>query len=403
MGSDTNRDSTYLIKNAPSDRVDANPSDAPQSNPPDGRWRTSAPPPGESLEAKWWPDRDLGKAFRRWTSIPPARGDAASAVAIKFLVEHLSVSELTAVGTAPRTPAPKVEAPDLAARVREMVTRLGTHGPNEEAPDHGALLSVGEEALPALRDLFPGRLWFNRWEPHVRPPRGRSISGLCRTLVAFGEPAVPYVVELLKADDPEIRYYATLIAAELPHPLLVEPLAALLFDEDQGVSKSALYAFEAFDDQDGLEELKESLRAIALASDADQRSRLLAMRALAVLRDGECIEALFPVLSEASVLGEAAWRVLRMLTAQDFGTDEAAWRAWFETHGSLARAEWLVDSLDHDDPEIRAIASRDLVRMAGNDYGYRVNMPAEDRRAIRERFRLWWAGRSGGDGRSSAQ
>ena len=76
--------------------------------------KTSAPPPGESLEAKWWPDRDLGRAFRRWTSIPPARGEVAKTVAIKFLVEHLSVSELTAVGTAPRTPAPVVEPPDFA-------------------------------------------------------------------------------------------------------------------------------------------------------------------------------------------------------------------------------------------------------------------------------------------------
>lgn len=275
-----------------------------------------------------------------------------------------------------------------------MVARLGMHGPNEQAPEHGALLTVGEDALPALRDHFPGRLWFNRWEPHVRPPRGRSISGLCRTLVAFGEPAVPYVVELLKSVDPEIRYYATLVAAELPHPLLVEPLATTLFDDDQGVSRSALYAFEAFQEQAGIEELKESLRALAVASDADQRSRLLAMRALAVLRDTECIEALFAALTEPSVLGEAAWRVLRMLTAQDFGDDESAWRAWFDQHGSRARAEWLIDSLDHEDGEIRAIASRDLVRMAGRDYGYRVNMSGDDRRAIRERFRLWWGSRS---------
>ena len=394
MGSDGNSDSTYLIKNAPSDRVDASPSEPPKSEPPDGRWRTSAPPPGESLEAKWWPDRDLGKAFRRWTSIPAARGEAARDVAIKFLVEHISVGELTAVGTAPRAPAPLVEPPDLAARVQAMVARLGMHGPNEQAPEHGALLTVGEDALPALRDHFPGRLWFNRWEPHVRPPRGRSISGLCRTLVAFGEPAVPYVVELLKSVDPEIRYYATLVAAELPHPLLVEPLATTLFDDDQGVSRSALYAFEVFQEQAGIEELKESLRALAVASDADQRSRLLAMRALAVLRDTECIEALFPALTEPSVLGEAAWRVLRMLTAQDFGNDESAWRAWFDEHGSRARAEWLIDSLDHEDGEIRAIASRDLVRMAGRDYGYRVNMSGDDRRAIRERFRLWWGSRS---------
>jgi hypothetical protein len=272
-----------------------------------------------------------------------------------------------------------------------MAVRLGTHGPNEEAPDHSALLSMGEAVLPILRNLFPGRLWFNRWEPHVQPPRGRSVSGLCRTLVAFGDRAAPYIGELLKSDDPETRYYATLVATELPHPLLIEPLAATLFDDDQGVSRSALHALEVFHEQEGVEGLKASLRALAIATDTDQRSRLLAMRALAVLRDEESIEALIGALAERSVLGEAAWRVLRMLTAQDFGDRETDWRDWFEDNGRRSRLEWLIDSLDHEDPEIRAIASRDLIRAAGHDYGYRVNMPRDDRRAIRERYRLWWS------------
>jgi len=391
MGSGTKSDSTYLIKNAPSDRVEAvTPSDAPESNPPDGRWRTSNPPPGDSLEAKWWPDRELGKAFRRWTGIPPARGDAAKATSMKFLVEHLSVGSLSAVGTAPRSLLPP-EPPDFTARVHSTVTRLGTYGPNEEAPEHAALLAMGEDVLPILADLFPGRLWFNRWEPHVQPPRGRSVSALCRTFVAFGETASPYVAELLKSDEPETRYYATLVAAELPHPLVIEPLAAALFDDDQGVSRSALYALEVFHEQEGVEGLKDSLRALAVASDSDQRSRLLAMRALAVLRDEDCVEALIPVLSAHSVLGEAAWRVLRMLTAQDFAAAEADWSAWYSKNRDRTRVEWLIDSLDHDDPEIRAIANRDLKRASAHDYGYRVDMPGEQRRAIQERYRLWWS------------
>ena len=77
MGSESDGDSTYLIKNAPSDRVEgpspSNGSETETSDPPDGRWRTSNPPPGESLDAKWWPDRDLGKAFRRWTGTTPSR------------------------------------------------------------------------------------------------------------------------------------------------------------------------------------------------------------------------------------------------------------------------------------------------------------------------------------------
>jgi len=407
MGSESDRGSTYLIKNAPSDRVEApSPSDVPTSDPsgpsgpagsapPGDRWRTSNPPPGESLDAKWWPDRELGKAFRRWTGIPPAQGDQARAAAMQFLVERLNVGQLTAVGTAPRTPLPTIPPPDFAARVHAMVVRLGMHGPNEEAPDHTALLAMEGEVLPVLRDLFPGRLWFNRWEPHVQPARGRSVSGLCRTLVAFGDPAAPYIGELLRSDDSETRYYASLVAAEVPHPLLVEPLATALFDDDEGVSRSALHALEVFQEQEGMEGLKESLRALAFASDADQRSRLLAMRALAVLRDEKCVEPLIAALSEHGVLGEAAWRVLRMLTAQDLGDVEAAWRTWFEDHGERPRVEWLIDGLDHEDPEIRAIASRDLVRESAQDFGYRVNMPRNDRKAIRERYRLWWSGRNG--------
>lgn len=397
MGSDQKSDSTYLIKNAPSDRVDGpTESDAPSSSPPDKRWRTSNPPPGESLEAKWWPDRELGQAFRRWTGIPPARGDQARSFAMKFLVEHLSVGDLTAVGTAPRTPLPTIEPPPFADRIRTMVVRLGTHGPNEEAPDHRALLALGEDALPILRDLFPGRLWFNRWEPHVQPPQGRGISGLCRTLVAFGTPAVPYVAELIRSDEPETRYYATLVAAELPHPSLVEPLAEALFDEDQGVSKSALYALELFRELDGIAELKRSLRAMAAATDTDQRSRLLAIRALAVLRDEESVGVLIPVLREHSVLGEAAWRVLRMLTAQDFGDLQDEWQKWLEDNRDRSRTEWLIDGLDHESGEIRAIASRDLVRKSGQDFGYRVDMPTEERSAIRERYRMWWTTSQGG-------
>ncbi len=386
--------STYLIKNPPSDRVEApSPSDAPASNPPSGRWRTSNPPPGESPEAKWWPDPELGRAFRRWTGIPPARGDDAKAVAMKFLIEHLNVGLLSAVGTAPRSLVPP-EPPDFTARVHNMVTRLGTHGPNEQSPDHGALLAMGDEVLPILTDRFPGRLWFSRWEPHVNPPRGRSVSALCRTFVAFGDSAAPYLAELLKSDEPEIRYYATLVAAELPYPSVIEPLAAALFDDDQGVSRNALVALEAFGEQKGVEGLKESLRALALASDSDQRSRLLAMRALAVLRDEECIDVLIRALSEHSVLGEAAWRVLRMLTAQDFGSDEAQWRAWHSDNRERARLEWLIDSLDHEEPEIRSIAFRDLKRASGQDFGYRVDMPGDARRAIQERYWLWWSSRN---------
>ena len=394
MGSGNKRDSTYLIKNAPSDRVDAeSPSDAPESAPAAARWRTSNPPPGQSLESKWWPDQELGRAFRRWTGIPRARGQAGREAALQFLVEHLKVTGVDAIGTAPRSALPSMAPPDFETRVQTMVMRLGAHGPNEEAPDHRALLAMGEEVLPTLQGMFPGRLWFNRWEPHIQPPKGRSVSGLCRTLVAFGDAAVPYVAELLSSESDEIRYYAVLVAAEMPHAFLIEPLAAALFDDDQGVSRVALYALEVFHDLEGIDGVRESLRALATDHSTDQRSRLLSMRALAVLRDKDSVEALIPALSERSVLGEAAWRVLRMLTAQDFGADTEAWLSWWGDNRSSDRVQWLIESLDHDDPEIRAIVARDLEHHAPKDFVYRADLPSSERQALRERYRQWWTSR----------
>jgi hypothetical protein len=116
----------------------------------------------------------------------------------------------------------------------------------------------------------------------------------------------------------------------------------------------------------------------------------LAMRALAVLRDSGCVEALIPAVAERSVLGEATWRVLRMLTAQDFGTQEDQWQAWFQAHGDRSRTVWLIDSLDHEDAEIRAIAARDLLQAAGQDFGYRAEMSSDERQAIQDRYRRWW-------------
>ncbi|MEM9727528.1 MAG: HEAT repeat domain-containing protein [Myxococcota bacterium] len=387
---DDKRDSTYLIRNAPSDPVAGDvESETPTSESPNTRWRTSSPPPGESLEAKWWPDRELGRAFRRWTGIPPARAEEGRSAAVKFLEERLAVTGLTAVGTAPRTALPTIEPPAFTTRVETMVMRLGLHGPNEEAPDERALRDLGADVLPTLQAMFPGRLWFNRWEPHVQPPKGRSVSGLCRTMVAFGEAAVPFVAELLVSESEEIRYYAILVAAELPDPQLIEPLAAALFDDDQGVSRTALYALEVFQGLQGIESVRDSLRSLAVSVETDQRSRLLAMRALAVLRDERSVESLITTLGERGVLGEAAWRVLRMLTAQDFGNDTDAWRAWLNDYGKQSRIEWLIESLDHEDAEIRAIVARDLASQSGQDFGYSPDMPSEERRKIRERYRLW--------------
>jgi hypothetical protein len=85
-----------------------------------------------------------------------------------------------------------------------------------------------------------------------------------------------------------------------------------------------------------------------------------------------------------------------MLTGQDFGAQEDRWRAWLREHDKRDRMEWLIDSLDHADADIRDIACRDLRQASGQDYGYRAEMPSDARRAIQDRYRRWWLERDTG-------
>ena len=151
------------------------------SDPPDGRWRTSNPPPGESLDAKWWPDRDLGKAFRRWTGIPPARGDQAQS----------GRDEVPGRALERRRPdrrrdrAPNAPAGDRAAGLRRTRASDGRCDSactaRTKRPRPRALLAMGEDVLPVLRDLFPGASGSIAGSPTCSP----LAAGACRV---FAEP-----------------------------------------------------------------------------------------------------------------------------------------------------------------------------------------------------------------------
>ena len=326
---------------------------------PTDRRESSQAPPDEDLDARWWPDEKLGERFRRWTT-PPSNVHVNPSVVPEVLVERLAANGIDAVGTAPKRSMPPIAPPGLSQRIAKMVDRLAEHGPNEQAPDQAALLRIGEEALPILCARFPGRLWFSRWQAHTRPPPGRDVSGLCRTLVAFGERAVPYVADLLEAEDADTRYYATLVAIELSHPAFLRGLARLLFDTDHVTAKLALQMLTDSARFEGYEDLVTGLRSTATSADADERSKLLAIRALAVIRDQSAVQPLITLLSGRGVLSEAASQVLRMLTLQDFGPDQARWQAWYAAHGREARQLWLGRGLEHGNPDIREIARRDL-------------------------------------------
>lgn len=251
------------------------------------------------------------------------------------------------------------------------------------------LLYMGEAALPALVQAFPGPLNVSR---DTRPvPVGRDVSVVARALVAFGERAVPYVAALLSSGEPDVRFYAALVAGELVHPDLMEAVAARIYDADPDVRRLACALLPRFAGYRGFDEIRVVTRRAARLRGKDPTRRWQALDALVALRDVESVERTIELLLEDDAeLVDHAHRALVILTCADHGRSHRRWRAWFEKHGAQHRIEWLIEGLLHAEESVRALAGAELERLTQERYGYHAGAPKRDRERAHRSYRRWW-------------
>jgi len=279
---------------------------------------------------------------------------------------------------------------DVGEDVEALVAELRHATPGDERVIL-PLLGIGEAALPALAREFPGNLWFDRNEPHARIPAGRDLSPVARAFVAFGQRSVMYLIPLLEHEDPDTRYYATILASEFVHPELVKPVGRRLFDSDPGVRSNAyralsvLYACELEFGQ-----LIERLRASARDS-RDLRPQAISVEALGRLRDADSFEFFVSLLdSPEDAIIRAAHASLVRLSCQDFGVHRKKWTSWYAKHGGRHRVEWLIDGLMHHDERLRRRAGDELKHLTQEDFGYDSGLSKKEREAAQKKYRTWW-------------
>lgn len=296
-------------------------------------------------------------------------------------------------------PAPLVEEGslpsiivDFGEEVEGLVAALRDGSPEDDMliPP---LLALGEAALPALAREFPGELWFDRNEPHASIPAGRDVSPIARAFVAFGRHSVPYLIPLLDDEDPDIRYYASVVASEFVHADLVQPVGRRLFDTDPGVRSNAyralsvLYACEV-----EFTQLVERLRASA-RDGRNVESQAASIDALGRLRDAESFEFFVAMLeSPESGVVEAAHASLVRLSCQDFNRSKKKWGAWHEKHRVDHRVVWLINALMHSDERLRRRAGEELKHLTQEDFGYEPGKSKKLRSASQKKYRTWWVG-----------
>lgn len=383
-------------------RISRAPRGASSGRPPAHATRSSAPgwrpapgpsrPPGSSKASKPAPGHARGGNDGGAISpdVVPRASDVRSSVPTHAHSEPPTRRWQPAPPPVPsEEPLPSVIV-DVGADVELLIADLRDAGPEDEMVIL-PMLAVGKAALPALAREFPGRLWFDRNEPHAGIPAGRDVSAIARTFVAFGQRSVPYLIPLLEDEDPDTRYYATLLASEFVHSDLVQPVGRRLFDTDAGVRTNAyralsvLYACEL-----AFMQLIERLRASA-RDERDLQPQVTSIEALGRLRDADSFEFLASLLeSPQSEVVRAAHASLVRLSCQDFGTNKKRWTSWFRKNGGRHRVEWLIDGLMHSDERLRRRASDELKHLTDEDFGYDPGLPKRQREAARRKYRQWW-------------
>jgi hypothetical protein len=271
--------------------------------------------------------------------------------------------------------------------IDEVLSEIERANENEAGDAISEAVERAPEALRALARRFPGKLRVDRFAVTGRTLRAAQYGGLLELVIRLGGTAAELLIDKMSVAQRDIRFYATVCAAELRPRNAVFALADRLFDQDFGVRATAIEALTGYP----VSELGHALtRARRAVHSTDPDVVAAASGALTTLGDVEAIPDLIGVIERADRGGEHARRALTALTAQDFGASERKWRKWYDTARRRHRVEWLIEGLSHKEDAIRETAINALRRLTGEYFGYHHDLPRKEREAAAERWAAWW-------------
>lgn len=219
------------------------------------------------------------------------------------------------------------------------------------------LLSRGKAAAAEVVERFPGHRKIDRRIPEqaLRPLEEHGsilwLAGLQPSIYA------PLLLPLMRSDNDDTRYYATLIVARDGSDEFIPDIVERIFDRDDQTRSIALRFVESVR---GSRPMNAQIPAIRLRlREGDEHSRSAAISALMILRDELCIPALIELLGQPNLHDRAAAALTRIAFLPS-DLDAAAWTKWHKTHGPDGRLAWLLDAMIHKDRRVRENASKEL-------------------------------------------
>jgi len=278
---------------------------------------------------------------------------------------------------------------DLASDTQEFVDRL-LQG---DASAGDKLVQIGDTAITVLASIFPGPITAElRRGSGDGQGKASECGPVLRTLARMGTRPVPFVAVRTADGDPVVRAWATRLLGEMPSAEAAQAVVRRLTDDDADVQRAALAAGHMLLQQP---EAAEALQAKIAETVSDvtrpEDSRHSLIEALAELRAPLVIPTLIRLLEDGSpdIVRSAHW-ALGVIARQDFGTKAVLWEEWWLANSTRHRIEWLIDSLMHENQELRRTAGDELKSLTKEYFGYYDDLPKKERQRAQDRYREWW-------------
>lgn len=253
-----------------------------------------------------------------------------------------------------------------------------------------ALLALGEEALDALKARFPGRLLGDPFALESTPRHAGELGPLLEVLAQLGAAGLDAAIPHLDSPHPAHRYAATYLFVAVPDERCLEVLRPRLHDPEPRIQRLAADAMAPFLDHPRFAQVLAHLRARLDSPMPEAKAR--AIRLLGHFRDVGSVPLLIGALDDKHAeVARAAHEALIVIALQDLEPRSKVWLKWWEKARKRSRIDWLIEGLSSSTRDIRLIASTELARIAGTDFGYRCDDPKRFREAAIQRYEEWWA------------
>lgn len=307
-----------------------------------------------------------------------------------------SVSRTAAHSARPlpaRADSVELKLPTVIVNVKQDCQDLLAQLLAGDASASDRLVAAGASAVPVLVAAFPGPIEIpSSRRPSAGMPRASECGPVLRTLAKLGLEAVPFLVVRTNDTDPMVRGWATRLLGEIPTPESAHAVARRFFDGDVDVRRGALAAARLLTaSPDTISALIAELGMTAEDRGKPTSVRLTAMEMLAELRQAQAVPFLVLALQDNPIdIVQSARRALVTLTRQDFGTVPHTWSDWWRSASGRHRIEWLIDSLTHDQGDIRRAAGEELKALTREYFGYYDDLPPAQRVHAQKKYRDWW-------------